>query len=107
MSNDEIFSSENGQMPEVSRIDPNGPPRPEKTPSGARKAVTVIGCLTVGGILFTMCGIQSGRTAGAMRSTRLEWEQRERQIDEAQQQDQNAGGEAKSCSSPDRDAAHE
>jgi hypothetical protein len=107
MSNETPLSPEEKPLPEANRVDPNGPPRPEKASGGARSAVTVVGCLAVGGILFSMCGIQSGRTAGAMRSSRLEWEQRERQIDEAQQKDQNIGGDAKSNPSPDRDAAHE
>jgi hypothetical protein len=51
-------------------------------------AITTLGCLTIGGIFFVLCGFTTTHTAGVTRSSQLKWEERDRQIEAAYQQDQ-------------------
>jgi hypothetical protein len=106
MPNEDPLSPEEKLLTEADCIDPNGPPQPATGPHWARGAVTTLGCLTVGGILFGMCGITQSRTMGSMRSSKLKWEERERQIEAAIQKDRSAGEDAKPAAA-DKDAAHE
>ena len=107
MPNEEPLSPQEESLPEANRVDPNGPPRPAQGPNWVRGAITTVGCLAVGGVLFSMCGVTANRTPGATRSSKLKWEERERQIDEAIQKDQNDGGDVNSTASSDKDVMHE
>jgi hypothetical protein len=98
MAGEEPLAPKEETLQETNRIDPNGPPQPVHNPSGSRMALTTLGCLTVGGIFFGLCGIATTRTAGVTRSSQLKWEERDRQIEAAYQQDQAADA---------KDAAHE
>ena len=93
-------------LKETAGVDPNGSPQPVKGPSWVRGAVTTVGCLTVGGVLFSTCGLTTDRTMGATRSSKLKWEERDRQIEAAFQKDQNAGADVKAAPSLGEDAAH-
>ncbi|MBN2578912.1 MAG: hypothetical protein JXB10_07970 [Pirellulales bacterium] len=90
--NPALQPAEEEQLP-----DPNGPPQPVKGPSPIRSAVTAVVCLMIGGTLFTMCSIECCPCMGATRSSKLEWQKRQQQIQQAWEEDQkssseNAGG---------------
>lgn len=106
MANEEKLPPEEELQKEAGRIDPNGPPQPATGPNWVRGAVTAVGCLTVGGILFAVSGLTPGRTAGATRSSKLKWEERDRQIEAAYQKDQ-AKVEGEPAGSNEKDAVHE
>jgi hypothetical protein len=106
MPNEENLSPEEESLPEASNIDPNGPPQPATGPHWVRGAITTVGCLTVGGILFAMAGLTPVATRGSTRSSKLKWEERDRQIEAAFQKDQ-AEESAKPIASSDEDATHE
>ena len=103
MPNEEPLSPQEESLPEANGIDPNGPPQPEKGPKWVRGAVTTVGCLTVGGVLFSMSGTTPLRTGGVMPASQLKWENRDGQGKEAPQKDQNAEEDDKSTSTSDQD----
>jgi hypothetical protein len=105
MANEEKLPPEE-ELQKEAGIDPNGPPQPATGSNWVRGAVTAVGCLTVGGILFAVSGLTPGRTMGSTRSSKLKWEERDRQIEAAYQKDQ-AGAEVKPAELNEKDAAHE
>jgi hypothetical protein len=92
---------------DAKRVDPNGPPVPVKSSNSIEKTIVAVGCVTIGGILFSTCGVFEGRTMGATRSAQLKWEERDRQIEEAFQKDQQDNADVQSSSSICRKAADE
>ncbi|HYW80073.1 MAG TPA: hypothetical protein VE890_10880 [Thermoguttaceae bacterium] len=117
MSSDEPFDAEADNRPpepseqagpQVEVPDPTGPPVPicQEQP-GCSLTTTVLSLLAVGvGVLLFLPAIGT-RTCGATRSTRLQWEQRQAEIDRAIAQEQACEQEAAVGSQPDRDAADE
>jgi hypothetical protein len=105
MPNEESLSPQDESLPEANHVDPNGPPRPAQGPNWVGGVITTVGCLAVGGVLFSMCGLTPARTMGSTRSSKLKWEERDRQIDEAIQKDQNTAVDVNSSASLGKDAA--
>ncbi len=69
-------------MPVVTRSDPYGSPEPVREGAGVLSTLAVV----VAGILFVMVACPMTSTSGATRSARLQWEERERLIDTAVQE---------------------
>jgi len=118
MSSDEPFAEgeplpdseqPEGAGPQSEVVDPTGPPVPicQEQP-GCSLTTTVLSLLAVGvgGLLLFLAAI-STRTCGATRSTRLQWEPRQAEIEQAIAQEQTHRQEASEPSPPDRDAADE
>lgn len=69
------------EKPEPS--DPAGPPKPVEKNDDIGLLTAVGVTATVFGTLFAMCGLTARPTCGATRSARLQWHERQTQIDEA------------------------
>lgn len=118
MSSDEPFvEGESFVQPEPSEQagpqaevpDPMGPPMPIcQDKPGCSLTTTVLSLLAVGigGVLLLLPAITTP-TRGATRSTRLQWEERQAEIDRAIAQQQAFQEEASQRSQPDRNAADE
>jgi hypothetical protein len=65
-------------------IDPSGPPEPVAVSDPVQGAISFAGVVAValGGLLMAMFAT-TGSTRGATRSVKIQWEERQQQIDEA------------------------
>ena len=94
MQSDEQFSG-HGQdradaAPQSELPDPTGPPQPVRDAGTGSNTVTklvtttLITLAAVGGVIVVcLPALQSHRTCGATRSSKLQWEQRQIEIDQA------------------------
>jgi len=63
--------------------DPAGPPVPVSREQGCSLTATVLSMLAVGVGIALIMPAMTGATRGATRSTKLQWEQRQAEIEEA------------------------
>jgi len=75
--------------------DPSGPPQPVKTDDPVLRGIANVGVVLVaaGGVLLPVFG-SVGHTAGATRSTKLQWEYRQQQIERTIQREQTDRAQA-------------
>jgi hypothetical protein len=69
--------------------DPNGPPLPAPPSRGKHAGAFVLTTFLIacgGAAAFLVSGTTSERTMGALRSQRIKWEERRREIQDVQQQ---------------------
>jgi hypothetical protein len=72
-----------------------GPPEPVLEAGWSlHNTVTTLTLLAIGGVIFGVLGLASSPCRGATRSSRLRWEQRDREIQEAWSQEQASGSSA-------------
>jgi len=75
------------------QLQPSGPPVPvEKTESTGFLVGMFVLELVIGGMILSAVLAPMGRTSGARRSTKLDWQQRQCEIDEAIRQQEAARG---------------
>ena len=98
MSNEESITPEDvpaaSSTPAEPLPDPNGPPKPPQGPSTLRQGITAGVCLTAGTVLFAMCSVIDRPCMGVPRSSKLEWQERQQQIQEAWAKDQKSCDQA-------------
>ncbi len=77
--------------PLIDAPDPSGPPQPVNRNDSKWRVIATVGVSTVAlGGLFIPAFLNLGRTSGATRSAKIQWEQRQRQIEQVIQEDQAA-----------------
>ena len=78
------------EPPTQAMPDPAGPPEPVEADDGVLRGLSVAGVVLVaaGGLLLPMVA-STNTTMGAMRSTKIQWEQREAEVRRALTEAQN------------------
>ena len=90
MQNEEFVHGVPGDRLAAQMPDPSGPPQPVKVKDPVLSAIAGVGvaCVAIGGLMLPMIA-STGHTSGATRSAKLRWEYRQRQIEQATQEDQS------------------
>ncbi|MBN1911672.1 MAG: hypothetical protein JW818_18160 [Pirellulales bacterium] len=97
MSDDDRIKAEGPQEPQEQEVQqetaeqlaPDGPPQPVKEGGKAvSKTLNVGAAVVIGGFVFMCLGVVFQSCPGATRSTRLEWERRDAEIQKAWERDQ-------------------
>jgi hypothetical protein len=84
MQNDERLHGSDVTVVGASLPDPSGPPQPVDPTESALAGLTGLGIVLVAcGSIFVLTGLSAGPTCGATRSSKLEWENRTAQIEQA------------------------
>ena len=84
MPNEEPISQTPENLLELPNNDPSGPPQPVAGKDPLKQLITGvgIGVVVLGGLLLpATCSVT--QTCGANRSAKVQWEQRQQQIDQA------------------------
>jgi hypothetical protein len=90
MSDEELQSPEPEDRLAPEMLDPSGAPQPVKPDDPVLRGIAQLGVIAVavGGLMLPLFA-EVGPTCGATRSAKLQWEQRQQEIDAAIQAEKN------------------
>ena len=84
MRNEESFSDDSeAQVPKADVPDPNGPPVPVENKPAMSLCAMGLSVAVAGGVVFMLISAATTSTTGATRSSELEWQQRQTEIEQA------------------------